>query len=646
MKILLAHRSLFWGILSGWVLMCGIAAPSRSMETPVTVRTRDMIRVLSTFFPKVHAKVVSVDGNRLSLDQGEKSGITAGMVLEVVQVGTAFRDPYTHIRIGFRETRIGDVEIVSVSSDGSEGIFHPDPKGPSSRPAVGDPVRVSGAPLPVAIVPASNYTDVRVLAHLARKLDGSSRFRAVDPFRVEISMNTLGLRKKRDPGSLVRLARLLGVKELIVADTTLVGKGVQLDLEAVSGTTGKEVARVSGMLSGVRPFSEDFAGGEGAPGIVTSKLPPLSNPNSVVTVPFIPRFVSIGDFRGNGGALVALSDSHRIYVTDLSGNAVHVKFEEANHWVSVNKHVFLSSGPIIPQESGKGLFQRSQIVVTNIIGGSPYSYVLDYDGKTLHRVWKHVKLYLRVVNLPGRGPTLLGQRMGVNRPFLGLIHRYEWVRDHFEKEEAVSWPPGITLFGTQPVLLDKKNVFLEVAADDHLEVFDANGDLRFKSPVFLGGYFDHFVYGHPHALLPVRQRNVHLKGRILTIESGGKGRNHPIVIVYKNLPMASGGEQFQGYQYGQIYFYQWTGVNWILKGKLARVKGFISDIALTQNPKTLKPELLVATEPVFNFMNIQNIYVNEGKLSTYSLPEAVEKVILPEGSAPSMINRPSGGTGR
>lgn len=643
MRMVVSNRLMVLGILSGFFMVFAHCLPAYSAEQ---VRTRDMIRILATFYPKVTARVSSVDGRNVSLDRGEKAGIYPGMILEVVREGKAFRDPYTHMKLGYRETRIGDVEIVSVSPDSSGGIFHPEPKGPAMRPVAGDPVRVSGAPLPVAVVPASNYTDVRVLAHLARRLDGSGRFRAVDPFRVEVSMNTLGLGKKRDPDSLVRLSRLLGVKELIVADTTLVGKQVQLDLEAVSGTTGRTVARLSGMLSGIQPFSEDLAAGGPLTGIVAPGLPPLSNPNSVVTVPFIPRFLSLGDFRGNSGTLVALSDSHRIYVTDLSGNSLHVKFEEVNHWVSLNRHVFLSSGPIIPRTLGKGESRRSQIVVTNIVGGSPYSYVLDYDGKTLHRIWKHVKLYLRVVDLPGRGATLLGQRMGVNRPFLGLIHRYEWVRDHFEKEEAVSWPPGITLFGTQPISLDGKNVFLEVSADDHLEVYDANGDLRFKSPVFLGGYFNHFVYGRPHALLPVRQRNVHLKGRILTIEPAGTGRSHPVVIVYKNVPMSSGGERFQGYQYGQIYFYQWTGVNWILKGKLARVKGFISDIALTNDPKTLKPELLVATEPVFNFMNIQNLYVNEGKLSTYSFPAAVEKALTPSGAPPSLINRPSGGTGR
>ncbi|MHB1286284.1 MAG: hypothetical protein ACYCYP_06950 [Leptospirales bacterium] len=638
----MSNRLALWVFFSGGALFSSFlfgAVPAYPM-VPVEATTKDMIQILATFFPKVSAHVTSVSGKNVSLDRGEKEGIYPGMTLEVVRRGKAFRDPYTHLKLGYRETRIGDLEVVSVSADAAEGIFHPEPKGPATQPAAGDPVRVSGAPLPVAIVPASNYTDVRVLAHLARRLDGTDRFRAVDPFRVEVSMNTLHLGKKRDPDSFVKLAALLNVKELIVTDTTLVGKQVQLDLQAVSGTTGKPVARISGMLSGVQPFSEDLAAGGGLTGIVAPGLPPLSNANSVVTVPFIPRFLSIGDFRGKGGSLIALSDSHRIYVTDLAGKSVHVKFEETNRWVPLNRHVFISSGPIISQE---GTLKRSQIVVANIVGGSPYSYVLDYDGKTLHRIWKHVKLYLRVVNFPGKGPILLGQRMGVNRPFLGLIHRYEWVRDHFEKEEAVTWPPGVTLFGTQPIVIDGKTVFLEVAADDHLEVFDANGDLRFKSPVFLGGYFDHFVYGRPHALLPVRQRNVHLKGRILTLEPTGKGGNHPIVIVYKNVPMSSGGEKFQGYQYGQVYFYQWTGVNWILRGKLARVKGFISDIALTTNPKTLKVELLVATEPVFNFMNIQNLYVNEGKLSTYSLPASVKKAMAPSETPPSLINRPAGG---
>ena len=612
-----------------------------SIESSVPVRTLDLVRVLSTYFPRIDGKVTSYHAKKIAIDQGASSGIYPGLVLTVTRQGSPFRDPYTRLLLGYKEIRLGAIEVTAVTASGATGRFRP-VKGGSTLPGPGDIVRLSGAPLPVAIVPASNYTDVRVLAHLSRTLDRSPRFRSVDPFRVEISMNTLGIGNKRDPQSMVRLARMLKVKALIIADTTLIGKKVELDLKAVNAETGTTLAMVSGLLEGARPFSEALESNH-AVGFVAPGLPPLSNPDSVVTVPFIPRFIAIGDYRGNGKNLLALSDTHRIYVSDFRNKAVHVKFEETDRWVPQNRHIFISSGPLI---SNKEAHSRYQIAVSNIVTGTPYSYVLDYDGKTFHRIWKHAKLYLRIVTLPGKGPTLLGQKRGVNKPFLGAIHEYFWVRDHFEKGPAVSWPPGISLFGTQPLLLDGKTVYLEIAADNHLEVFDGNGDLRFKSPLYLGGYFDHFVYGRPHALLPVRQRNVHLKGRILTIEPSGKPGTHPIIIVYKNVPMAGANERFQGYQYGQVFFYRWTGVNWVTAGKLGRIKGFISDIALSRNPRTLKPELLVSTEPLFNFMNIENLYVNEGKVSSYPLPSSVMQELTPSGTAPGLINRPSNGGGR
>jgi hypothetical protein len=136
---------------------------------------------------------------------------------------------------------------------------------------------------------------------------------------------------------------------------------------------------------------------------------------------------------------------------------------------------------------------------------------------------------------------------------------------------------------------------------------------------------------------------VHLKGRILTIASS-KGPNRPIVIVYKNVPVSSPVAKFQGYQYGQVYFYRWTGVNWMLLGRLTRVRDFITDIAIGTDPATLKPRLLVATEPVFNFMNIQNLYENEGKIQIFPLPGTVLKALGQGGTPPSLLNRPASGS--
>ena len=253
-----------------------MAYPMTSIPSSIPVRTLDLVRVLSTYFPRIEGKVTDYHQKEVTIDRGASSGIYPGLVLTVTRQGEPFRDPYTRLLLGYREIRLGEVEVSSVTPTGATGVFRPAKKG-TTAPVPGDIVRLSGAPLPVAIVPASNYTDVRVLAHLSRTLDRSSRFRSIDPFRVEISMNTLGIGNKRDPGSLVRLARMLKAKALIVADTTLIGKKVELDLKAVNAETGTTLAMVSGLLEGARPFAEALDSTR-AVGFVAPGLPPLSNP--------------------------------------------------------------------------------------------------------------------------------------------------------------------------------------------------------------------------------------------------------------------------------------------------------------------------------------------------------------------------------
>ena len=623
------------------------ASPSSSPLDAPLVRTRDVVRVLSSYFPEVYGNITAVDGSTVTLDKGAASGITEGMVLSVVRRGQPFRDPYTDEVIGFREEKLGRLSVESVTDQTSSGFFSRDPS--KESPAVGDRVRLSGAPIPLAVIPQSNYADIRVMAHLEQRLDHSERFRVLDPFKVEATLGSLGRVSREDPAVLKRLSILLGVDYLFLVDTTIVGQRALMTISVVSGATGQSMAHISAMMKGISPLMAEVGKGEHrVGGFITTSLPPLSKPSSVLSVSFIPKFIAPIGKSISGRPLFAFSDGKKVLLGEFSPDGFRVRYSESNPGVIRNLHIFLSVGHLMDDhpasdQDPSGWKSHYQIAVSSIVEGTPDSYVLDVSGGKLRRIWKHVRLYLRIVHLPGGHDRLLAQKMGVNRPFLGKIYQMDWVRDHFEKGRTLDWPARVRLFGSLPVTISGKTRFLQLSKDNHLTYLGANGDLRFKSPFFLGGYDDHYVFGRPHALLPVRTRMVHLKGRILTISST-KGQNRPIVIVYKNVPVSSPVARFQGYQYGQVYFYRWTGVNWTLLGRLTRVRDFITDIAIGTDPATLKPRLLVATEPVFNFMNIQNLYENEGKIQIFPLPGKVLKALGQGGSPPSLINRPSSGS--
>jgi hypothetical protein len=624
----------------------GASSPAAVMDAPL-VRTRDVVRVLSSYFPEVYGNITSVDGTTVSINKGSAAGITEGMVLSVVRKGTPFRDPYTDEVIGYREEKLGRLSVESVSEQSSTGFFAREPS--RDAPVVGDRVRLSGAPIPLAVIPQSNYADIRVMAHLEERLDHSERFSVIDPFKVEATLGSLGRVSREDPLVLKRLSVILGVDYLFLVDTTIVGQRALMTISVVSGATGKPIAHISAMMKGISPLMAEVGKGEHrAGGFITTSLPPLSKPSSVLSVSFIPKFIVPIGKSVSGRPLFAFSDGKKVLLGEFSPDGFRVRYSEGNPGVIRNLHIFLSAGHLMDDHPASdkdpsGWKSHYQIVVSSIVEGTPDSYVLDVSGGRLRRIWKHVRLYLRVVHLPDGHDHLLAQKMGVNRPFLGKIFEMDWVRDHFEKGKALDWPPRVRLFGSLPVTISGKTRFLQLSKDNHLTYLGANGDLRFKSPFFLGGYDDHYVFGRPHALLPVRTRMVHLKGRILTIASS-KGGSRPIVIVYKNVPVSSPVAKFQGYQYGQVYFYRWTGVSWMLLGRLTRVRDFITDIAIGTDPSTLKPRLLVATEPVFNFMNIQNLYENEGKIEIYPLPGKVLKALGQGGVPPSLMNRPASGS--
>ncbi len=602
----------------------------------VMARTSDVVHILETFFPPGQGQITETGpGDQVALDRGSVQGLYQGAVVMVYRPGPPFRDFYTGLVIGHREERVGWVELTSVDPDSSRGFF----SGKESVKA-GDMFRMPESLVRVALVPASRYADLGVMSHLTRALQKSRRFSVVDPFRVDLAIRKMGKGSLTDPSFRARLARNLRAQSLILIDTTLLGDHVLLNLEIAGGLSGKKAFTLETGLSGVRPLSGggDLLSGV-SPDVHAAKLPPLSVPFRSVKLPFIPFFLTEGGYIPGEGEITALSDGRRIIVGTIGKSRVRTHYRESDPRVEANRHVFISSGPVIPPD--KEHPGRDQIAVTNIVGGQPDSYVLDYDGTTFRRIAKHLPWYIRIVPMPDGTYSLIGQKMGVNNAFLGHIYSLRWKLDHFEKGDRVDWPKAITLLGTLPVRTGGTNAFLKIAGDNHLEYYDKRGDLRFKSPIFLGGYSNHFVFGRPHALLPVQARSVRVKGRILVlVPPGDPGR--PIAIVYKNIPMSSGFGNFQGYQYGQVYFYRWTGVNWRLQGELTRVKNFIRDIAVMDDPATGAPVLVVGTEPVFNFMNIQNLIVKEGSLQYFHLPQTVSRFLRKGAAEPTLLNRPSG----
>lgn len=196
-------------------------------------------------FQPVEGLVAAVEGDRLYLDLGESTGVSAGQELTVFRKGEAFVHPYTGQTLGRYETILGHAQIVRVQERLSEAVFLPLPDRDSPR--VEDGVRITRGRIRVGVTPVLDLTrsgaDLRRVPYLlASVLDRSKRFQVADTL-VVAELFTSG--RARVEEFLVRPVRATAVGRSLEVAAWLVPvllerRGVPyLDATWISAVTGK-----------------------------------------------------------------------------------------------------------------------------------------------------------------------------------------------------------------------------------------------------------------------------------------------------------------------------------------------------------------------------------------------------------------------
>ncbi len=188
--------------------------------------------------------VVSVEGDLLYLDLGEKSGAQVGQELQIFRKAEPFYHSITGRLLGRFEDVLGHAQIRRVEPEFSEAVFLPLPDRPHPRPE--DGARVSRARIRLAVTPVLDLTggsaDVRrVPFMLASMLERSKRFQVIDPLAVNDMFASGSVRVEEvlaRPERAVRNARNLDVSGWLIP-VLLERRGVlYLDVTWVSAITG------------------------------------------------------------------------------------------------------------------------------------------------------------------------------------------------------------------------------------------------------------------------------------------------------------------------------------------------------------------------------------------------------------------------
>ncbi|RPI34001.1 MAG: hypothetical protein EHM54_10060, partial [Nitrospiraceae bacterium] len=260
-------------------------------EDPIT-RLKDSTLM---FFKPVTGKITSVEGNKAEMDIGRKNEIMPGMRLNVLSEGEPFIHPVTGEMLGRVESMTGKVEVKDVREETSSGVIV------EGNAKAGDKVRISGTKVKVLFC-QDKKIDWYLADEYYRKLKETGRIEMIDT-ALETSDETL----------VVNEARRLGAEIALMLTSKEADKGTQVMQKLLWVSDGSKFfetdVKVDVAYAKELKFGEEYF------------TPSTGEAILAYNLPFGARFVTTGDFDGDGKQEIMLSTGRdaRAYLpaTDL-----------------------------------------------------------------------------------------------------------------------------------------------------------------------------------------------------------------------------------------------------------------------------------------------------------------------------------------
>jgi len=478
------------------------------------------------------------------------------------------------------------------------------------------PLRVAILPFQIHSAEDLSYLKEGIYDVISSRLAASGQIDVIGKSSIERVLAEM--RPSRVTEEVAREAGIrLKADYVVLGSITKIAEFISLDARLID-TTGKKPASgafaqtkgLDQLMGKVDEFATDIGGkilGEPAvlakEGEPTAKTPYRARPKRSPIIhaqkesdvkksprlPFEIKGLDIADVDGDGKNEIIVMDRHNLwiyqYIDEKLRTLTTLKGREGRDFLTLDAADLNGNG-------------TAEIFITSIAGDHVNSFILEYEGKAFKRLGEKNSWYFRVLDLPQMGPTLLGQKMGVQQSFSGPIRRFHWKKNAFAKGKKLKLPKESQLLGLAiaDITGDGKAEIIRFDDDDRLRVFSADGkELLYKTSTKYGGSNNFFDWGSVPQMTARDHvsKRVFLHGRIVTLDLDGDEKAE--VIVNKN-HFSTGRlfERIRMFDKGEVYNLAWDGMMLAERWRTREIPGYIADYQVKDFDNDGELELVVA----------------------------------------------------
>jgi TolB-like protein len=190
--------------------------------------------------------------------------------------------------------------------------------------------------------------------------------------------------------------------------------------------------------------------------------------------------LDVGDVDGDGKNELVLADKSKVYIYKWENNAFAL-FKTVEGGLSA-EYINMSLGDL--DQNG-----RAEIYVSSLASDSASSSVLEWDGNGFKKIVKGQRWLLRVIDFPGQGQTLVGQRRAVGGSFRGKVQFLKREGDGLAPAGPLDLPSQANVFNFAVADLQGNGMKSTVLLDssDYLRLYNPAKEVIWKSEDYYGG---------------------------------------------------------------------------------------------------------------------------------------------------------------
>ncbi len=301
--------------------------------------------------------------------------------------------------------------------------------------------------------------------------------------------------------------------------------------------------------------------------------------------------LSVGDVDGDHRKETVFISENRIYVYRYADG----RFESIGEISGQQTDKFIGVDVADINNNGK-----AEIFITNVQTrlDRVRSFVLEWNGSTFIRIKDNIIFYFRVLNIPGQGKVLMGQKRGIDKIFASVAFELQWLGDEYKPVKEHVLPKHINIYGL--ALGDVKNngqkMILAYTLSDYLMLLDKSGREEWKSGKPGGGSATYLEVrkDSDSSIGNVKEMTrIYLHQRIHIADIDNDGKTDMIVVNNHDKARRLLGRT-RLFSYGLIECLAWDSFGLSQKWKTRELDGYLSDSAIGDFNNDGQNEILVS----------------------------------------------------